>query len=34
MTFVYVVGAFSLWGGGWLATLGAVDFSGGYVIIP
>jgi Amt family ammonium transporter len=32
MTFVYTVGAFSLWGGGWLATLGAVDFSGGYVI--
>jgi ammonium transporter, Amt family len=32
MTFIYTVGAFSLWGGGWLATLGAVDFSGGYVI--
>jgi ammonium transporter, Amt family len=32
MTFVYTIGAFSLWGGGWLATLGAVDFSGGYVI--
>ncbi len=32
MTCVYVVGAFSLWGGGWLATMGAVDFSGGYVI--
>ena len=32
MTCVYVVGAFSLWGGGWLATLGAVDFSGGYVV--
>ena len=31
MTCVYTVGAFSLWGGGWLATLGAVDFSG-YVI--
>lgn len=26
------MGAFSLWGGGWLATMGAVDFSGGYVI--
>ena len=25
-------GAFSLWGGGWLATLGVADFSGGYVI--
>jgi ammonium transporter, Amt family len=32
MTFVYTVGAFSLWGGGWMASLGAVDFSGGYVI--
>jgi ammonium transporter, Amt family len=32
MTFVYTVGAFSLWGGGWLAAAGAVDFSGGYVI--
>jgi Amt family ammonium transporter len=32
MTFVYTVGAFSLWGGGWLATAGALDFSGGYVI--
>jgi ammonium transporter, Amt family len=32
MTFVYTVGAFSLWGGGWLATMGAADFSGGYVI--
>jgi Amt family ammonium transporter len=32
MTLVYTVGAFSLWGGGWLASLGAADFSGGYVI--
>src|SRR5579862_2054109 len=32
MTFVYTVGAFSIWGGGWLAQLGAVDYSGGYVI--
>ena len=32
MTFVYTIGAFSLWGGGWLAAAGAVDFSGGYVI--
>jgi Amt family ammonium transporter len=31
-TFVYTVGAFSIWGGGWLAQLGAVDYSGGYVI--
>jgi len=26
------VGAFSLWGGGWLSQLGVQDFSGGYVI--
>jgi ammonium transporter, Amt family len=32
MTFVYTVGCFSIWGGGWLAVLGAADFSGGYVI--
>jgi ammonium transporter, Amt family len=32
MTFVYTVGAFSIWGGGWLAAAGAADFSGGYVI--
>ena len=32
MTFIYTVGAFSLWGGGWLAGMGALDFSGGYVI--
>jgi Amt family ammonium transporter len=32
MTFVYTVGAFSIWGGGWLAQMGALDFSGGYVI--
>jgi ammonium transporter len=32
MTLSYTVGAFSLWGGGWLAALGVVDFSGGYVI--
>ena len=29
---VYSVGAFMLWGGGWLAQMGAVDYSGGYVI--
>jgi Amt family ammonium transporter len=29
---VYTVGAFMLWGGGWLAGMGAVDYSGGYVI--
>ena len=32
MTLVYTVGAFSIWGGGWLAALGVADFSGGYVI--
>ncbi len=32
MTLVYTVGAFSLWGGGWLASMGVADFSGGYVI--
>ncbi|MDA8194268.1 MAG: ammonium transporter [Thermaerobacter sp.] len=31
-TFVYSINAFMLWGGGWLAQLGAVDYSGGYVI--
>ncbi|MFY9780863.1 MAG: ammonium transporter [Candidatus Baltobacteraceae bacterium] len=29
---VYTVGAFALWGGGWLSQLGALDYSGGYVI--
>jgi Amt family ammonium transporter len=29
---VYSVGAFSLWGGGWLSQAGAADYSGGYVI--
>jgi Amt family ammonium transporter len=32
MTLVYTVGAFSLWGGGFLAGWGVADFSGGYVI--
>ena len=32
MTAVYPVGAFMIWGGGWLSQLGAVDYSGGYVI--
>ncbi len=31
-TLVYSVGAFLMWGGGWLSQLGAVDYSGGYVI--
>jgi Amt family ammonium transporter len=29
---IYTVNAFSIWGGGWFAQHGAVDFSGGYVI--
>src|ERR1700685_2464866 len=32
MTLVYTVGAYSLWGGGWLGGMGVADFSGGYVI--
>jgi Amt family ammonium transporter len=32
ITFVYVVNAFMLWGGGFWAQKGALDFSGGYVI--
>lgn len=32
LTFSYTVGAFSLWGGGWLSTMGVIDYSGGYVI--
>src|SRR5260370_9791021 len=32
MTLVYTVGAFRLWGGGWLSKLGVQDFSCGYVI--
>ncbi len=31
-TFAYSVNAFLVWGGGWWAQRGAVDFSGGYVI--
>ena len=32
ITFVYSVNAFLLWGGGYWAGKGALDFSGGYVI--
>ncbi|MGD0556096.1 MAG: ammonium transporter [Streptosporangiaceae bacterium] len=32
ITFVYAVNAFLLWGGGYWAQKGALDFSGGYVI--
>jgi Amt family ammonium transporter len=31
-TCVYTINAFLIWGGGWFAMKGAVDFSGGYVI--
>ncbi len=31
-TFVYAINAFLLWGGGYFASEGAVDYSGGYVI--
>ena len=31
-TCIYTVNAFLIWGGGWFAQHGAVDFSGGYVI--
>jgi Amt family ammonium transporter len=31
-TFAYTVNAFLLWGGGWWAAKGALDYSGGYVI--
>ncbi len=31
-TIVYSIGAYWIWGGGWLSALGAVDYSGGYVI--
>jgi ammonium transporter, Amt family len=32
ITFSYSIGAFSLWGGGFLAARGVIDYSGGYVI--
>ena len=32
ITCIYTVNAFLIWGGGWFAQHGAVDFSGGYVI--
>lgn len=32
LTFSYTVGAFSLWGGGFLGQMGVIDYSGGYVI--
>ena len=32
ITFVYTVNAFLLWGGGYFAAHGALDYSGGYVI--
>ncbi|CAN6477240.1 unnamed protein product [Victoria cruziana] len=32
LTFSYTVGAFSIWGGGFLFQWGVIDYSGGYVI--
>lgn len=32
LSFSYCVGAFSIWGGGFLYKLGVIDYSGGYVI--
>ena len=32
ITFSYSVSAYSIWGGGFLAKLGVIDYSGGYVI--
>src|SRR6202040_4110730 len=32
ITFVYTVNAFLIWGGGYFAFKGALDYSGGYVI--
>lgn len=32
LTFSYCVGAYSLWGGGFLFRMGVIDYSGGYVI--
>jgi Amt family ammonium transporter len=32
MSIIYPIGAFSLWAGGWLGSMGVVDYSGGYVI--
>lgn len=32
LTFSYTIGAFSLWGGGFLQAMGVIDYSGGYVI--
>ena len=32
LTFSYCVGAYSLWGGGYLFQMGVIDYSGGYVI--
>jgi ammonia channel protein AmtB len=32
ITFSYTIGAYSLWGGGFLFQRGVIDYSGGYVI--
>jgi len=32
LTFSYAIGAYSIWGGGFLFQMGVIDYSGGYVI--
>lgn len=32
LTFSYCIGAYSIWGGGYLFQMGVIDYSGGYVI--
>lgn len=32
ITFSYAIGAYSIWGGGFLGQMGVIDYSGGYVI--
>lgn len=32
LSFVYCIGAFSIWGGGFLSKMGLIDYAGGYVI--
>jgi Amt family ammonium transporter len=32
ITFSYTIGAYSIWGGGYLFQMGVIDYSGGYVI--
>ncbi len=34
LTFSYAIGAFSIWGGGFLFQMGVIDYSGGQVLQP